>query len=149
MICYYWILTCTLLAAVIGKNYELKNMRPLSLTATKHLSFMWQIILISGWKLQHNKICTKQSSLIHWDRVALAVISKMAFWNSLYWIKPFCISIHNSLRFVPRDSVSNLPALVQILAKALGHYLNQRWLNLLMHICVTRSDYLCPNVYSW
>ena len=68
------------------------------------------------------------------------------------------ISINISLKFIPKGPLDNMSALVQIMAwwwKGSSHYLNQWWLNLMMHIRVTQPQWvtsLAPGlsgIFSW
>ena len=67
-------------------------------------------------------------------------IFKWIFLNENVWI-----SIKNSLKFVPRGTINNIPALVQIMAwrrpgdKPLSEPMV---VSLLMHICVTRPQWV-------
>ena len=50
----------------------------------------------------------------------------------------------------PKHPISNIPAMVQIIATS--HYLNQWWLILLMHIFITWPQWvnsLLPNTHGW
>ena len=54
------------------------------------------------------------------------------------------ISIKISLKFVPKGSINNIPALFQIIARrdrSTSHYLNQWWTILTTHICVTQPQW--------
>ena len=84
------------------------------------------------------------SALTHWGRDRMAVISddifKCIFLNENVWI-----SIKISLKFVPKASIVNIPALAQIMAwgrtgdKPLSE---PKMVSLLMHICVTRPQWV-------
>ena len=53
------------------------------------------------------------------------------------------LSIKIPLKFIPNGPISNIPALVQIMAwRRPGHYLNQYWPNSLTHICGIRSRWV-------
>ena len=49
--------------------------------------------------------------------------------------KYFCVLVKIPLKFVPKRPIDDKPALVQIMAWCLIHYLNQCWLSSLTHIC--------------
>ena len=85
------------------------------------------------------------TSLTHWGRDKMAIIaqttiSKCIFLNENKWI-----SINISLKFVPEDPINNISSLVQTMAccrpgdKPLSEPM---MLNLLMHICVTRPQWV-------
>ena len=79
--------------------------------------------------------------LTHWgrDKMDADDILKCIFLNENAWI-PIMIS----LKFVPKDPINNIPALVQIMAwcrpgdKPLSEVM---MISLLMHICVTRPQW--------
>ena len=43
----------------------------------------------------------------------MAAILQVMFWNAFFLSENVCISIKISLKFVPRDPINNIPALVQ------------------------------------
>ena len=69
--------------------------------------------------------------LTHWVRDKMDDIFKCIFLDENLWI-----SINISLNFVSKDSINNIPALVQMMAP--NRCLKQWWPSLLTHICVTR-----------
>ena len=70
------------------------------------------------------------------------IIFNCIFLNENVWI-----SIKNSLKFVPKDPMNNIPALVQIMAwRRPGDkpFSAPMMVNLLTHICVTRPQWVNP-----
>ena len=72
------------------------------------------------------------NALTYWGHDKMDAISQTAFYNAFFLNKNMWISITSkiSLKFVPRDPVNSIPALVQIMAwrhKARSHYLTQWW----------------------
>ena len=56
--------------------------------------------------------------LAHWGRGKIAAIFQTTYSNAFSWMKmfEFWLTFHISLKFVPKGSVNNIPALVQIMA---------------------------------
>ena len=83
--------------------------------------------------------------LTHWGLDKMDAISHTTFSNGFSWIKNVQISNKFSLKFVPRVLINNIPALRQIMAwrrrgdKPLSEPV---MVNLLMHICVTRPQWV-------
>ena len=77
--------------------------------------------------------------LTHWGRDKTTKVSQTTFAIAFSWIKIIVFSILTkiSLKFVPQSPISNISALVQIMAcsQATSHYLNQWWLSFMMNIC--------------
>ena len=124
-----------------------------------------QLIPYNGWmwaQSQHqlrNSIeitCTRKSVLdkltlrfngiisTHWGRDKMDAISQTAFSSAFYWMKMYELRLKNSLKFVPKGPISNIPALVQIMAwrRPGDKPLSEPMLvSLPTHICVTRSQW--------
>ena len=64
-------------------------------------------------------------------------IFKSIFLNENVWIP-----IKISLKFVPKSSINNLPALVQIMAFHMDSASEPIMVSLLMHICITRPQWV-------
>ena len=82
------------------------------------------------------------TGLIHWSRDKMAVISHTTVSNAFPWMKN---SIKISLKFVPKDPINNISALVHRMPSAdqeTRHYLSKWWHSLLTHICVIRSQWV-------
>ena len=83
--------------------------------------------------------------LTHWGRDKIDAISETTFSNPFSWIKMQEFSLKISLKFVPKVRISNIPALVQIMAwrrpgdKPLSEPM---MVSLLTHICVTRPQWV-------
>ena len=83
-------------------------------------------------------------TLTHWGRDKMAAILQMTF--QMHFLEWKCMhSIENSLKFVPKSPINNVPALFQIMAccrpgdKPLSETMMVR---LPMHICVTQPQWL-------
>ena len=80
------------------------------------------------------------SLLTHWGRDKMAAIFQWIFLNEITWI-----SMKISLKFVPRGSINNIPALVHLMAwrrpgdKPLSEPMMVR---LPTHICVTQPQWV-------
>ena len=98
--------------------------------------------MVSYWQclVHFNTLRTKQNGRHLPDHIL-----KWIFLNENLWI-----AINISLNFVPRGPISNIPALVQIMAwrlpgeKSLSESM---MVSLLTHICVTRPQWVKPGVY--
>ena len=83
----------------------------------------------------------------------MAAISQMTFSNAFSWTKMYEY-MKISLKFVPKGTINNIPALVQIMAWHRPGETSLRELimvSLLMHIWVTRPQWvipLCTNFFS-
>ena len=75
-------------------------------------------------------------------------IFKWIFLNRNVWI-----FIEISLTFVPKGQINNILVLDQIMLgtdQATSHYLNQWWYSLLIHICITRPQWVKHlNMLCW
>ena len=83
---------------------------------------MYQPLLKSFWSAVQSTV----SALTHWGRDKMDAIFKCILLNENVWIM-----IKNSLKFVPKGQISNIPALVQVMTwrrQVSSHYLNQYWL---------------------
>ena len=84
-------------------------------------------------------------SLTHWGRDKMDAISQTTFSRAFSWMKIF-----DSPKFVPKGSINNIPALVQIMAwrrpgdKPLSEPM---MLNLSTHMCVTRPQWVKGMVF--
>ena len=81
--------------------------------------------------------------LTHWGRDKMVAISETTL-NENVWN-----SIEISLKFVPKNLIDNKRASVRTMAwhdQATSHYLNQWWLSLQTHICVTQPQWV--NLYA-
>ena len=105
----------------------------------------------------HNKpwVYFSCSALTHWGRDKLAAIFQMTFSNMIICLVFFFlnenvwISIKISLKFVPKDAIENIPALVQIMAwrRPGDKLLSEPMMVIsLMHICITPPQ--CDNLIS-
>ena len=91
--------------------------------------------------------------LTHWGRDKMAAVFLMAFLNAFSSIKIYYFLIKISLEFVPKGSINNIPAMIQIMAwrrpgdKPLSEPM---MVSLPTHICVIRpqwvkyNGYICP-----
>ena len=85
-------------------------------------------------------ICLGLSVLTHWGLDKMAAIFSTTYSNAFSWMKMYEFGIKISLKFVPKGPISNIPALVQIMAwhwpgnKPLSEPMMVR---LLTYICVT------------
>ena len=90
-------------------------------------------------------ICHCVPCLTHWGRDKMDAISQTTFSSAFSWMKIFEFPIKISLKFVPKRSINNIPALVQIMAwrrpgaKPLSGPIIA---SLLKHICVTRPQWV-------
>ena len=78
--------------------------------------------------------------LTHWGRDKMAATLIDDIFKCNFVNENVLISIRTPLNFVPKGPIDNKSSLVQVMAwcrQATSHYLNQWWLSLLMHICVT------------
>ena len=79
----------------------------------------------------------------HWGRDKMDATSQTTYSNAFSWMKIFDFRFKISLKFVPMSLISNIPALVQIMAwrrpgdKPLSEPM---MVNLSTHICVTRPQ---------
>ena len=89
-------------------------------------------------------------SLTHWGKDKMAAISQITLSNAFSQMKMLGFWLKFLLKFVPKVPISNIPALVQIMAwrqsgnKPLSEPMIVR---LPMHICVTRPkwvNFFCP-----
>ena len=91
----------------------------------------------------HIKTC--KIALTHWGRDKVEAMSQTTYPNAFFLNKNALISLKISLKFVPRVRINNIPALFQIMAwrrpgdKPLSE---QMMVSLLMHICVTRPQWV-------
>ena len=91
-------------------------------------------------------------ALTHWGRDNMAAISQTTHSNAFKRIENVIIWIKISLKFVPKGPINNIPALVQIRAWRLpgDKPLSEAMMaSLLMHICVTRSQWVNENGHHW
>ena len=90
-------------------------------------------------------------TLTHWGRDEIDAIWQTTFSNVFSWMKNVPIVIKNSMRFVPKGPINNIPALVQIMAwrrpgdKPLSELMVGK---LLTHICVTRPQWVNSLLWS-
>ena len=105
----------------------------------------------NAWKMLYTQCWLFGSSsnlLTHLSLEKMTDISQTALSNAFSWMK-MLILIKISMKFVPRDPIDNIPALVQIMAwhrtgnKPLSEPMMVR---LLMHICVTQPQCVKLNV---
>ena len=54
--------------------------------------------------------------LTHWGLDKMDAISQTTFSSIFYWMKMYELRFKNSLKFVPKGPINNIPALVQIMA---------------------------------
>ena len=87
--------------------------------------------------------------LTYWGLDKMIDILHTTFSCAFSWM--FCVLIHILRKFVPKVSVHNKSASVQVRAKqATSHYLNQRWPSLVTHICITQSRWVnLIKCYFW
>ena len=72
----------------------------------------------------------------------MAPISQTIFANAYTFLNENVL-LSISLKFIPNGPISNIPALVQIMAwRRPGHYLNQYWPHSLTHVCGIRSRWV-------
>ena len=92
--------------------------------------------------------------LTHWSRDKMEAISQTTFSSAFFLNENILIPIKISLKFVPKGSFNNIPALVQIMAwrrpgdKPLSESM---MVDLPTHICVTRPQWIlittkCPHI---
>ena len=87
---------------------------------------------------------------IHWSWDKMAISLQTTYSNAFSWMKMYEFPIKISLKFVPKGSINNIPALVQIMAwrwpgdKPLSEAMMVR---LLMHICVIQPQWVNISVY--
>ena len=84
-------------------------------------------------------------SLTHWGRDNMAAISQTTFSNVILLNENVWISIKISLKFVPKDLINNIPALVQIMAwrrPGAKPSSEATMVRLPTHICVTRPQWV-------
>ena len=74
------------------------------------------------------------------------VIVKCILHSLMHFLKEYIrISSKISLKFVPKDPIYSIPAFVQVMVWCQiddKHYLNQRWIRFVTHICVTRPHWV-------
>ena len=87
------------------------------------------------------------SKLTHWGRDKMAAISQTTFSNAFSWMKMFELSLIFHWRLLTRVQLTIYQHWFGLwlgAEKATSHYLNQRCLSLLTHICVTRPQWVKP-----
>ena len=80
--------------------------------------------------------------LTRWGRDKMTAIFQTTFWNAFFFNENGWISIKNSQKFIHKGLISNIPAFVQIMAwrRPVNKPLSEP--SLLMHICVTRPQWV-------
>ena len=84
-------------------------------------------------------------NLTHWGRAKMVAIFADDIFKCIFFNENACVSIKISLKFVPKGSISNIPALVWIMAwrrpgnKPLSEPMMVR---LPTHICVTQPQWV-------
>ena len=84
-------------------------------------------------------------TLTHWRRDKMNAISQTTFYKCILLNENVCITTKNSLKFVPKGPINNIPALVQIMAwrRPGDKPLSEPMLVCLpTHICVTRPQWV-------
>ena len=101
------------------------------------------------WNTTYFKsIYMNRISLTHWGRDKMDATSQTTLSNAFSLNENVRISIKNSLKFVPKGSINNIPALVQIMAwRRLGDkpLFEPMIVSLSTHICVTRPQWVNSN----
>ena len=99
-----------------------------------------------GFKDWHSS-CLCYCCISHWRRDKMAANYQTTFSNAFFWMK-----IYNSLKFVPKGPINNVPALVQIMAwrRSGDKPLSEPMVvSLLAHICVTRPQWDISNNFLY
>ena len=90
-------------------------------------------------------VSQEETELTHWGRDEVNNISQTTFSKRIFFNENVWISIKISLKFVPKGSINNIPALAQIMAwrRSGNKPLSEPMMvSLPTHICVTRSQWV-------